>query len=311
MNLYDVVGLGACGVDYVTKVNSFANNEKKVTSNNLQTFDGGVTANNLVQTSKLGAKTVWCGVLGSDFAGKHVANNLTENKVLVHAKIVDKTQQCWIAVNSEGERQVYLFPNASSKLTPFHVKKHFKKIISKSKHFHTEVAVIPLCAAIQGAKIAKQNNSKVFLDIDGDINYLINEVKLGSFKELKILMGLSDVIKVSKSAANNLSRSNDLICSLNYFLSFVNQIIITLGKNGCIVSSNGITKKILPIKTKVIDSTGAGDAFMGGLSFYLLKENNFFKAAKFATACGAFACKGLGARYFGNFKDIKKLINKD
>ena len=56
---FDVVGLGSCGIDYTTKVPSFADKDNKVTSGNVTLHGGGVTANNLVQAAHLGLRTAW------------------------------------------------------------------------------------------------------------------------------------------------------------------------------------------------------------------------------------------------------------
>src|SRR3989338_6634072 len=201
----DVVGLGACGVDYITKVTSFADKNSKSTSHNIALHPGGLTTNNLVQASRLGLRTAWCGILGKDELGKFLLADLKTEKIGATYSIKDKTQFAWIVVDEKGEREIYVFPNSSMLLTPEMVEKSFKRKIQQAKHFHTEIAVIPLAAAIRGAEIARDASARVFLDVDGNIDTLLEEGKIGTKEEVRKLFHLADVIKLSESAAKELA----------------------------------------------------------------------------------------------------------
>src|SRR3989338_6020078 len=142
--MFDIVGLGGCGIDQSAKVKSFSDKDNKVISDNITINEGGVTANNLIQASRLGLKTVWCGMLGNDEQGNYLIKKFEEDNVSVCAKKIGKTQSCWIIIDENGDKQIYIFPNATNSLTSEIVEKYFKDIIKQSKHFHTEVAVIPL-----------------------------------------------------------------------------------------------------------------------------------------------------------------------
>jgi sulfofructose kinase len=58
----------------------------------------------------------------------------------------------------------------------------------------------------------------------------------------------------------------------------------------------------------VVDSTGAGDAFMGGLSYGLLQEWDYRRVGTFANACAAICCTKVGARSMGGRDDVMALI---
>ncbi len=307
--IYDVVGLGSCALDYITNVRSFSDKDNKVTSHNHIALGGGVTANNLTQTARLGLKTLWCGVLGKDNEASILLQEFNQDNVIVVAQELDKTQFTWIAVDKTGEKQIYVFPNAANKLTPEIVETKFKQQIQQAKHFHTEIAVIPLAAAIKGAEIATQANTKVLIDVDGDIEHLLNHANIGTREEIQQLLDLADVIKLSKAASLQLAEGKDIQEFIKtYTENKANKIVvITLGDQGSYIATQNETIFSPAYKINCVDGTGAGDAFMGGLSYALLQNYSLHETIHFASACGAFACTKLGARTSGNLQQIREL----
>ena len=73
-------------------------------------------------------------------------------------------------------------------------------------------------------------------------------------------------------------------------------VVITLGEKGCFVLANGIGKHILANKVEVIDSTGAGDAFVGALAHYLDLGNDIFESARMASAVATISVQGKGTQ---------------
>jgi ribokinase len=73
-------------------------------------------------------------------------------------------------------------------------------------------------------------------------------------------------------------------------------VIITLGENGCYVFANGVGKHLLAKKVEVVDSTGAGDAFVGALAHYLDLGNDIFKSASMASAVATISVQGKGTQ---------------
>src|SRR3989344_3272026 len=303
--MFDVVGLGGCGIDQSTKVKNFSDKNNKVTCDNLTINEGGVTANNLIQVARLGLKTAWCGMLGEDEQGEYLIKKFGEDNIKVYVKKIDKTQFCWIIINEEGEKEIYIFPNATKLLTPEIVEENFKEIVKQSRHFHTEAAVIPLAAAIKGAEIAKEAKSKVLVDIDGSPDYLINKAKIGTKEELNRLMDLADVIKLSKSAAKNIFKEKDINKIIKKLLENTEIVAITLGKEGCYIANKDEIIKCPVYNVECVDSTGAGDAFMGGLSYGILKNMKLKEIGMFANACGAYCCTKIGTRSSGKLSDIE------
>ncbi len=309
--IIEVVGLGACGVDYISKVNSFADKNNKVTSHDVSLHPGGLTTNNLVQTSRLGLRTAWCGMLGKDDLGRFLQTNLKKEHIAAVYSPAGKTQFAWIIVDQQGEREIYVFPNASLLLTPELVEKNFKRTIQQSRHFHTEIAVIPLAAAIRGAELAKEAKAKVFLDVDGNIDVLLAEGKIGTKEQVRRLLHLADVVKLSTSAAKALAGKMSMKELVQKLLLHSSVVAITLGEKGCYIADRKNFIYCPAAKVSCVDSTGAGDAFMGGLSYAILKGMTLPEIGRFANACGAYNCMNFGARSSGTLRQVEALFIKN
>jgi ribokinase len=72
-----------------------------------------------------------------------------------------------------------------------------------------------------------------------------------------------------------------------FFDKGVKYVVITLGKKGCYINDGKKEALVDPIEVKTIDTTGAGDAFTGGLVVALAEDRSLLNAAKFATAAAA------------------------
>ena len=312
--IYDVVGLGACGIDLRAKAAKLPSANHKVIAKELNILEGGVTANNLVQATKLGLSTKWIGALGEDSWAKHLLKKFKETKVSAKPIIIKNfpTQQYWIITDPKGEWNMVGIPGVTRKLSDIDVKNKFFKDISQAKHFHTEVAVIPLAAALEGAKIAKKSGAQVLVDIDDDPWYLIEKEKIGTKQQLIELLKITDVVKLSQTGALGLTRkktfSKDIIKKIISMGPKI--IVVTLADKGCYIGTKSKIISANGFKVKTIDTVGAGDAFMGGLSYGILKSWSLEKIGTFANACGAFKCTQFGTRSSGNLKQITKFIKK-
>ena len=233
-------------------------------------------------------------VYGDDIWGDHLIKKFYKAGVEVPCPVTIKktaTQQFWIAIDPRGQTSMVGIPGARRALTAAIVRDKFKSTIIKAKHFHTEVAVIPLKAALAGARIAKKASGTVFLDIDGDPFYLIKQEKIGTEKQLLTKQ------KISRKVVRSILELGPKI------------VVITKASKGCIIGTKDIVHEVPGITVKTVDSVGAGDAFMGALSYGILKKWDLVRVARFANACGAVKCIHSGSRSQGTEKEILHMLN--
>jgi sulfofructose kinase len=85
-------------------------------------------------------------------------------------------------------------------------------------------------------------------------------------------------------------------------------VALTMGADGRLIAGGNEMVHVPPFKVACTDSTGAGDAFMGGLSYGLLQEWDYQRVGTFANACAAICCTKVGARSMGRRDDVMALI---
>jgi sugar/nucleoside kinase (ribokinase family) len=85
-------------------------------------------------------------------------------------------------------------------------------------------------------------------------------------------------------------------------------VALTLGVDGCIIASSEKITHVPALKVEVVDTTGAGDAFMGALSFGLLQGWDLERVGLFANACAALCCTKVGARAMSKRDEVMTLI---
>jgi ribokinase len=85
--------------------------------------------------------------------------------------------------------------------------------------------------------------------------------------------------------------------------------IVTLGSDGCLALSGGRYVEVDGFPVEVLDSTGAGGAFVGALGVALARGDELPDAVRYAAAAGALACRHLGAKHDGiREAEVEKLL---
>jgi ribokinase len=73
-------------------------------------------------------------------------------------------------------------------------------------------------------------------------------------------------------------------------------VIVTLGANGALIVNKEMTRHIPSFPVEVVDTTAAGDAFIGGFASALLQNKSLEEAVRYGCACGALATTKFGAQ---------------
>jgi fructokinase len=307
----DVVGIGSCGIDYFAIVPRLLGAEEKISAERMEIHAGGVTANNLTQVARLGVKTGWLGLVGDDENGVLIKKSFTDDGMDISGVEVvkgERSTMTWIPVDAQGERCIYMFPNINGKITCYQVRNRFAPHIKKAKHFHTEASQLPLVPVKEGMLVAKDAGVRVFFDLDVTPNFFA-QMNLGGQEDLVASLKLVNVLKPCKAAARELTGQNDYDKIAEELLRLGPDLVaITQGAEGCLIASKEKTVHVPAFKVKVVDTTGAGDAFMGALSYGLLQGWDFKRLGLFANACAALCCMKVGAREMCKLHEVMAFI---
>ncbi len=306
-----VVGIGSCGVDYFAIVPRLLGPEEKINADRLEIHAGGVTGNNLTQVGRLGVSAGWLGLIGDDDSGRLITKAFADDGLDLSGIETIKGEQStfvWIPVDSQGERCIYMFPNVNGKLSAEQVRTLFSSNISRARHFHTEASQLPLPPIREGMQIARAAGVRVIFDLDVAPSYFA-QARLGSKGDLLEALQLVDVLKPCKAAAREITGESGYEKMAAKLLALGPKIVaLTMGADGCLIASANEMVRVPPFEVNVVDSTGAGDAFMGGLSYGLLQNWDHKRVGIFANACASICCTKVGARSMGRRDDVMALI---
>jgi sugar/nucleoside kinase (ribokinase family) len=307
----EVVGIGSCTVDYFALVPKLIGAEEKINVTRLEIHAGGVTANNLTQVARLGASAGWLGLIGDDENGRIIRQQFVEDGMDISGIEVvpgEHSSFTWIPVDAQGERCIYMFPNVTGKITPQQVKERFAPHIRQAKHFHTEASQLPLAPVEAAMRVAHDAGVQVIFDLDVAPSYFA-QAGLGRQEELVAALRLVDVLKPCKAAARELTGEADYEKMARKFLALgPKRVAITMGAEGCLIASRDRVAHLPAFAVKVVDTTGAGDAFMGGLSYALLQGWSDEQVGLFANACAALCCTKVGARAMSRREEVTAFL---
>jgi sugar/nucleoside kinase (ribokinase family) len=306
-----VVGIGSCGIDYFAIVPRLLGPDEKINADRLEIHAGGVTGNNLTQVARLGASAGWLGLIGDDESGRLITKAFAEDGLdLSGIETIEGEQSSftWIPVDAQGERCIYMFPNINGRLSPAQVRNRFASHIKAAKHFHTEASQLPLPPILEGMRVARETGVRVIFDLDVAPSYF-SQANLGSADDLVFALKMVDVLKPCKAAAREITGETDYEKIAKKLLALGPKVVaVTMGSDGSLIASEGKMEHVPAFHVNVVDTTGAGDAFMGGLSYALLQNWEPRQVGLFANACAAICCTRVGARAMGRRADIVGLI---
>jgi sugar/nucleoside kinase (ribokinase family) len=307
----NVVGIGSCTVDYFAIVPRLLGAEEKINAERMEIHAGGVTANNLTQVARLGASTGWLGLIGDDENGRVIQKAFTDDGMDLSGIEIEKgahSSLTWIPVDAAGERCIYMFPNITGKISVYQVANRFAPHIRMAKHFHSEASQLPIAPVKEAMRIANEANVRVLFDLDVSPNFFAQS-NLGTQEELTAALKLVDVLKPCKMAARELTGESDYGKVAEKLLNLgPNLVAITMGLDGCLIATRKEKVRVPAFKVEVVDTTGAGDAFMGGLSYALLQGWDLQHVGIFANACAALCCTKVGARAMSKREDVLAFI---
>ncbi len=275
--IFDITCIGAALVDMVAQVERYPENDDEVFVYDLKLLSGGAAANTAYACAKLGLKTAFIGKLGrDDVFGLKIINDFNEVKVnteLLKYSDEYRTGSAYVALNKEGDRRIYAHSGAANYLSKEDIKENelsFTSIIFLSSLKNIEPFIE---AAIIGRnkKIPVILNPGMLIIEQGFINIKILlekiDILIMSQREFEVLHDL----KKKKINPNMVREEADNLFSLG-----INVVVITKGKKGALILTPGNAELIPPIKTnKVVDTTGAGDAFSAGFMYGFIQNQSF------------------------------------
>jgi ribokinase len=284
-----ILVIGSLNMDLVTHVSHLPKPGETISSSKFYKNPGGKGANQAIAAAKLGANVRMIGKVGLDDYGTNLLDNLRSANVQIEGvKREDVTGLAFINVSDEGENNIVLVPGANSKIT--------KSDIDQMKDEIETCDLIILQLEIQLSiveyilRMAKDLQKEVILNpapaqkLSTEMLQMVHTL-IPNETELEILTGCS------------ISSDEELIESAQMVRSWgVNKIVVTLGAKGSLLVNDQEHVIIPAYQVDAVDTTAAGDAFVGAFAVGITSGISDQEAAKFATKVSAIVVTREGAQ---------------
>ncbi|MBR0168821.1 MAG: ribokinase [Synergistaceae bacterium] len=285
-----IVVAGSMNYDIILKVKRMPREGETMTCESASTAAGGKGANQAVQSAKLGVKTFMIGAVGNDNMGEYLLSEAAKYGLDVsHVKksSVSSGMGCIHALE-DGRVFATINRGANYDITAEDIERaddlfRQSKILILQNEIPDEINIL-------SAKKAKSYGLKV----------LYNAAP--SFPERRDVLPLADVVIVNEVEASEylgvkiVSVDDAVREGLKVSGEMRNTWVITMGSQGSVICSGGKSEIVRPYHVDAIETTGAGDSYIGGLGYALINGMDIFTAAKFATKCSAVTVCGIGAQ---------------
>lgn len=271
---------------------------------------GGAPTNVAAAIAALGGQVELAAKVGIDPFGKHLIDVMQSFGVSTRWMLQDEqhfTTFAFVSLMDNGERDFYFNRGADGQLTRDEVDAIDLAEFSVV-HFGSATGFLPgpLQAAYQSL-LQKALQREIFISFDPNYRNLLFQHDQQSFKDQSWnFLDSCHFFKVSDEEAMMLTGRPTVTDAANEFLEKLNCVFaITLGKDGTLLGLNGQTHIISSIEVKPVDTTGAGDAFVGAVLYQLadktineinnLDESAWIKIIENGNKAGARTCEYLGA----------------
>ena len=280
----DVVGLGYCSLDYLGVVPGRPEFDADTVSlTDFAKSGGGPVSTALVTLARLGARTGYVGVLGTDEGGVFLKGEFEREGVDLSRLRVQagaRSQICMVLVETGTGRRSILCYRAAGDLV---LDEADRTYLSSARYLHLDGN--HMGAAITAARWARADGVKVSFDA--------NRPR----PRLDELLPLVDVLIASERFSPAYTAQEDPVRAGRSLLEMGPEIVvITLGAEGCLCLWEDQAIPVPGFQVDVVDTTGAGDAFHGAFLYGLLQGWELERTAVFANAVAAINCTHLSGR---------------
>lgn len=282
--------IGSMNYDIVLKIPRLPECGETLPADDAAFSAGGKGANQAVQASKLGVPVYMVGCVGTDAHGDFLLESAHKYEVNTDyiRRCSEPTGMGVINAMEDGSVFACIVRGANFAITKEDIDR--AEAILKETYLVILQMEIPQEINEYAIKKAKEYGCKVLLNAapaaEMSIEYLklcdiivVNEVEAGFYLK-------SDVKSVEDAEKGAALLSE----------TYERDIIITLGKTGAVVSESSNVEFIPSHKVNAVETTGAGDSFIGGIGYALLNGQSLMDACKFATCCSAVTVCRLGAQ---------------
>lgn len=286
------IGFGALNLDRLYKVQSIAKGDEEVPITETVEEPGGSAANTIFALGKLNMPTGFIGAVGEDDEGQRVLTSLKEVGVdTSHIKIRQNARTGLVIglVDSKGERALYIAPGANNLLSIEDLDTEYLKCAS----------ILHMTSFVNEGQLKLQKKAIKVLDKCADVRLSFAPGSLYVKKGLKAISPIikrSHVLFLNETEAKMLTGEGYESASKSLMEIGCKMVAITLKDKGCFITDGAESIHVDAIKTKVQDTTGAGDAFCAGFLLGMTESRDLKECGLIGNYLSSRCISEIGAR---------------
>lgn len=285
-----IIVIGSINMDLVVYTDRHPEMGETVFGKQFSRFAGGKGANQAVAMARLGANVQMIGKVGEDEFGETLLTNLSKNGIDTHSILAshNTTGTAFITVDAKGQNSIVVVSGANSELSPVDIDDFTDEI--KDADLLVMQLEIPMETVIHAAKLAHENGVQVILnpapatelppELLAQIDWIVpNESELAGLSGKPV-----SSLKEIRLAAEALKQKG---CT---------NVLVTMGERG-VFANTADSEVVFPsYKVQAVDTTAAGDAFIGGFATALAEGHSVEAALEMGCASGGLAVTKQGAQ---------------
>lgn len=291
MTKFDVLGFGALNVDMLFKVERLACAEEESFIEDYTEACGGSAANTIVGLARLGCKVGFLGKIANDREGK-LQIDCFKTEGVDTSGIIEATKgksgSVLGFVDKKGARALYINSGVNDIVEPREIKWDY---VSQTQFLHLSSFV--------GEK-SFRSQKKLLGALPSDVKISFDP---GSVYAQKGFAAIEPIIRNSYVLMPNavelglLTGETDYRKGADFMIEMgVKIVVVKLGSKGCYVTDGQERLTIEPFKVKVVDTTGAGDAFCAGFLYGLINNKSLYECGQLGNFVASRSVTVMGAR---------------
>lgn len=291
MNNRRIAVMGSVNMDLMLRCSHLPQAGETVLGRDFAQHPGGKGANQAVAAARMGGDVRFIGCVGDDAFGREARAGLQAAGVdLVHLHTVPATATgiAMVTIDDQGENCIALAPGANQALSIAHIDQAEAEIAASAMlvcQFE-----VPLETVMRAKQLAYRHH----------VPFLLNPapaqaLPLAAFAGTAILVANS--VEAAMLSGMPVASVGQAIEASEFLRSNgIASVVITLGKDGVVLASQTGVAHFPAFKVDAVDTTGAGDTFVGALSVALVSEMAMGEAVQLAQRAAAFSVTRRGGQ---------------
>ena len=283
--------VGSANIDLTTFTDQFPRPGETIFGREFHLGFGGKGANQAVAARLCGAQVSMIARVGDDLFGPATIRNFTEQGIDAERVLVTSGVSSGVApifVESSGQNRILVVMGANEKLMPEDVDAAADTL--RSADCIVLQLEVPIETVYYTLRFARKHGIRSILNPAPGQKLDLAEIANADY----VIPNETEAEALSGMPVTNLREAR--ACAVHLVANGLRRVILTLGENGALLASQDTVLHVPPHRVQPVDTTGAGDAFIGSFAVFLAEGRPEAEAIERANVYAALSTLGVGTQ---------------